>query len=339
MTRQRKPTIVDVAEAAGVSVATVSYVLSGKKPIGAKAQGRVRAAIERLNFRPNPNAQALKATRYHLLSVIVSDWRETIMLPMLQGIESAARERDYHLTVNSLEEFGNDLGAAMDHLVKKAIDGVLFVSGVAFDEPLCFPPMDVPLVGVNRPVGTNAPTVLCDHADGGYRAARHLLEQGVTRPAIITGPMSRAANRNRLAGFTRALDDEGIDLPEELVYVGDFESSGGKTGLAALLERNPGVDGIFCTNDAMAAGAIAAAIEAGVPVPQRVRIVGFDNQKFASLLTIPLTSFSLPAEEMARTGVRALIDLVEGCAPLYTRLLVRSTLHPRASSNAKLTEN
>ena len=333
MTNRGRPTIVDVAKAAGVSVATVSYVLSGKRPIGPEATERVRRAIGELNYRPNPNAQALKATRNNLISVMVSDWREMIILPMLEGIESAARERGYHLTFNSTKEFDEDLPAAIDHLVKKAIDGVLFVSGIAHEEPLDgFPPLEIPVVGVNRPVRDEAPAVLCDNADGGYRAARHLLEAGATRPAVVAGPMDRAANRNRLAGFRRALDEAHIDLPDELIFMGDFEAPSGATGLASLLEHTPAVDGVFCTNDAMAAGAIAHATRAGLDVPRRVRILGFDNQKFASLLSVPLSSFSLPGETMARTGVRTLISMVEDASAPFTRIMVRSELHAREST-------
>lgn len=332
MTRHGKPTIVDVAAAANVSVATVSYVLSGKRPIGRETQERVREAIAALSYRPNPNAQALRASKYHLLSVLISDWRESILLLMMQGIESAARERGYHLTVSSLEEFDNDTASAVEHLARKAIDGVLFVSGIAHDEPLLFPSVEVPIVGVNRPVGDNAPAILCDNVDGGYRAARHLLEQGSTRPAVIAGPISRAANRNRLAGFRRALADEGIELPDGLVFPGNFEASGGEAGLATLLAEDASIDGIFCTNDAMAAGALSRAIRDGVDVPGRVRIAGFDNEKFASLLPITLTSFSLPGDEMARTGAETLMDLVDGAEPLFTRLMIRSTLHCRQST-------
>jgi DNA-binding LacI/PurR family transcriptional regulator len=333
MTNRSRPTIVDVAKAADVSVATVSYVLSGKRPIGPAATARVHRAIGELRYRPNPNAQALKAVRNNAISVMVSDWRETIMLPMLQGAESAARERGYHLTINSTREFDDDLAAAVDHLVKKAIDGVLFVSGIAHEEPLdCLPHLHVPAVGVNRPISDAAPAVLCDNVDGGYRAARHLLDHGAMRPAIIVGPMNRAASRNRLAGFRRALAEASIDLPDELVFHGDFEAPSGARGLTALLAARPEVDSLFCTNDAMAAGAIGRATRSGIDVPGRVRVIGFDDQKFASLLSVQLSSFSLPGEEMARSGVRTLVSLIEGEAAVSTRVMVRSELHAREST-------
>ena len=332
MQRQSRPTIVDVARAAGVSVATVSYVLSGKKPIGEQTQLRVRDAIETLSYRPNPNAQGLKASRNHLLSVIVSDWRETLILKIIEGIESVAREHGYHLAVNSLEEFGNDVQQAVNHLTRRAIDGVIFASGVAHDRPLDVPGLDVPIVGVNRPIGESFPCVLCDNTDGGYRAARHLLEQGATSLAIIVGPDDRAASRNRLTGFKRALKDEGIRLPSNRVYRGNFESESGYQGLLQLIAHSPDLDGLFCTNDTMAAGAIAAAMRTGIRVPEQLRIIGFDNEKFASLLPIPLTSLSLPGVEMARTATQTLIGLIEDREALFTQVKVRSVLHERAST-------
>jgi LacI family transcriptional regulator len=337
VTRKRRPTIVDVAEAAEVSVATVSYVLSGKRPIGKPTQDRVRKAIRKLGYRPNPNAQGLRAVQSFVIAVIVSDWRESILLPMLQGVESVARERGYHLNLNSLEEFDNDLASAVDFLSKKAVDGMLYISGIASEEPLKLPRTGTPRVGVNRPLDKRSPAVLCDNTDGGYRAARHLLEQGCLRPAVIAGPMERAANRNRLEGFREALNEHGVVLPDSLIYTGDFEAPSGAAGFAALMSRPAPPDGIFCTNDAMAAGALSRAAEDDVPVPQKVKIIGFDNERFDPLLPIPLSSFEVPGTEMARTAAETLIAMVEASPIHFEKVRVRSTLHPRKST-ARLNE-
>lgn len=339
MDRVKKSTIVDVAAAANVSVATVSYVLSGKRSIGKETQARVRAAISDLDYRPNPNAQGLKATRNNLLSVLVTDWKETFVLPILRGVESIARDSGYHLMVNSIAEFDNDTSAAIDHLQRRAVDGVLFVSGIGSDDPLYVSyGGDLPVVGVNRPFTEDGPAILCDNVDGGYRAARHLLEAGCVRPAAIMGPLERSASRNRLEGFRRALNDEGIDLPDALVYRGDFEAPSGAEGLIALRAAAANVDGIFCANDHMAAGVVAKAIRTGLAIPDEIRLIGFDDQKVASLLPVSLTTFGLPAAEMAVTGTQTLIGMIEGDRPLFTRVLVRSKLTVRESTT-KLSEN
>lgn len=329
----RPPTITDVAREAGVSVATVSYVLSGKRPIGEATRTRVLDVIARLRYRPNPNAQGLKSGRTNLLNVTVSDWRERSISPMIRGIEAAAKAHGVHLIVNSCEEFDNDLSAVFDHVARRRVDGVLFAAGIAAAEPFPeFPHIDIPLVGINRPVTPAAPAVLCDQSDGGYQAAEHLLAAGSRCPAVVTGPPERAASRERVDGFRRGLAAQGIELTADLVYQGDFEADSGSEGIRTLRAARPGVDAVFCTNDTMAAGAVRAALEDGIRLPEEVRIVGFNNRKFTEMFPVPITSLEIPLEEMGRAATETLLELIAGGTPRFTRLLVRSTLHVRESS-------
>lgn len=329
----KPPTITDVAREAGVSVATVSYVLSGKRPIGEATRNRVLEIIARLRYRPNPHAQGLKSGRTNLLNVTVSDWRERSISPMIRGIEAAAKAHGVHLIVNSCEEFDNDLAAVFEHVARRRVDGVLFASGIAAAEPFPdFPDIDIPLVGINRPVTAAAPAVLCDQSDGGYQVAEHVLSAGSRCPAVITGPPDRAASRERVEGFRRGLAAHGIELTEDLIYEGDFEAHSGSEGIRALRALRPDVDAIFCTNDTMAAGAVSAALQDGVRLPGEVRIVGFNNRKFTEMFPVPITSLAIPLEEMGRLATETLLELIAGGAPRFTRLLVRSTLHQRESS-------
>ncbi len=329
----RRPTILDVARAARVSPATVSYVLSGNRPIGAQTRQRVNRVIQELGYQPNNHARALKSNKHRTISVIVEDFVEDFVFPIIRGVEAYAAEQEYALVVATSALFGYDFRETVEFARNRGVDGLIYVSGISNHEAFeQVEGIDVPQVGLNRPAPADAPTILCDNSGGGRRAAEHLVEAGATTLAIIAGPQDRDAAEDRLRGFREYLAQREMPLPDSRVFYGSFDTPSGHTALHALLDLEPQIDGVFCANDDMAAGAMNAALERGVAVPDDLKVVGFDNQKFTAFWPTPISTFSLPMEQMGRMGANALFSALAGTDVGYSRMYVRSTLVPRAST-------
>ncbi len=324
----------DVARAAGVSPATVSYVLSGKRPISEATRKRVRRIIDELGYRPNHDARALKSTRSKTIGVLASDFTEISVSEIILSIEQIACQNEYHIFFVSGMEFDYDVKEALAFLMRRRLDGVIILFGVTSDQPVgTIGEIDIPLVSINRPASEAHPCILPDNYNGGYRAAEHLLSAGCTRVGLVTGPKERFSSRERARGFLACLKDSGRRFPRKLQYAGDFEYDSGAAGLERLLEVNPDMDGLFCANDMMAAGAVTAAGRLGVAVPERLKIIGFDNRDFSGLWPTPFSTLDAPFEEMGRASVNTLLSMIDGNTRETGITYIKATLVPRRSTS------
>ncbi len=325
--------ITDVARAAGVSPATVSYVLSGKRTISKKTKKKVRRIIEKMGYIPNANAQALKSHKNMTVGLLVSDFKEPAVPKIILGVEKVARDKNYHIFYTSGTEFDSNIREAVSFLTRRRLDGLIVVFGITSNyEEHDLDEIDLPLVCINTPMSKRFPTVYPDNFKGGYEAGEHLLASGCRRPAMIAGPRSRFASEQRLAGFTQALQDRELELPDECLFFGDFEYQSGKNGLTELIKRNGEIDGIFCADDMMAAGAMNAAWEHKLSVPGDIKILGFDNLALSAIWPVPISTFSQPVEEMGRIGIAALFNLIENKTLECSTIKVECTLLPREST-------
>ena len=325
--------ITDVAKAAGVSPATVSYVLSGKRPISEATKLRVCKTIEKLGYRPNQDARALKSSTYKTIGVLAMDFSEVSVSEIILSIEQVACRNEYHIYFVSGMEFDYDVKDALAFLLRRSLDGVIILFGITSDQPVgSIGDVDIPLASINRPISEEHPCILPDNYDGGYRAAAHLVGAGCTRIGLISGPDVRFSSRERVRGFTEGLKDSGRRLYKKLTYTGDFNFDSGGEGLVRLLDLNPDMDGLFCANDMMAAGAVTEAGKLGVPVPDRLKIIGFDNRDFSGLWPVPFSTFTAPFKEMGRAGVNILLSMIREDTYEPGISYIKNALVPRRST-------
>ncbi len=325
--------ITDVAKAAGVSPATVSYVLSGNRPISEETKQRVLKVIDKLGYQPNPNARALKSSTYKTIGVLASDFAEVSVSQIILSIEQIACQNDYHIFFVSGMEFDYDVKAALSFLMRRSLDGVIILFGVTSDRPVeSIGKVEVPLVSINRPVDDTRPCILPDNYDGGYRAALHLIDAGCGRIGLISGPTSRFASRERERGFKDALKEIGRRFLKKLEFRGDFNYHSGGEGVEALVKANPDLDGLFCANDMMAAGAVTKAMEMSVPVPERLKVIGFDNRQFSGIWPIPISTLTSPFEEMGRASVTMLLSMIRSEPYEKGITYIKNSLVPRRST-------
>ena len=326
--------ITDVAKAAGVSPSTVSHVLSGNRPISKATRERVLSIIKKLGYTPNPNARAMKSSVTGIIGFFAADITELFVTEIIRGVESVIVPNRNHLLLVSGAEFDNDPKQAMEFLLSRRIDGAIISYGISMDESdPGFKKLKIPMVFINRDVNESIPCIIPDNYLAGRDVARHLSERRVKRVAIIGGPKNRSASDNRIRGFLDAADELGMNVPEENIRHAPFTFDGGKKEMLQLIDEKREFDGLFCANDYIACGAMAAAGIHDLSIPEELKVIGFDDREFAKFWPTPITTMSQPLYEMGRLSAQYLQDLISGGKEIPRLTTLSSTLILRESSS------
>lgn len=332
----------DVAEAAGVSVATVSHVLRGTKRVTPAVGARVRAAAEALGYVPNGQASALRTGRTGVIGVALPDLTNPFVAAMLHAVEAAARAAGFLVMVH---DTGNDLllePTALGRLVALRVDGIVWVpahdqggarlmrtvgrTGPGARRELPLP--DVPLVTVDQPVA-DRDAVFSDHVSGGTLVAAHLKALGARRVALLHGASGVTSSRARRRGFLTEWDP--------LTPVWEAQSGFGPELPGAVVRRlrGGGFDAVACANDAVAVAVIRTLERDGVRVPRDVSVVGFDDVLLARLVSPQLTTVRQPLGAIGAAAVRLLVERMADRARAARQVVLPVELVVRGSTAAK----
>lgn len=314
----RAASIHDVAQRAGVSPSTVSKALNGAPHVTPATRNRVLEAAAALGYRPNSIARSLKLKRTRTIGLITDDLGDAFTMPMMRGIEVAAMELG--VSVFLCNSYGDRDGerAHLDALLDKQVDAIILMSGYRVRERGApARALDgLPVVYLYQHTSAvPVPCIVPDDVGGGALAAGHLLELGHTNVAMINGPQHFQAARDRVVGFSAALEHGGIRLSDDLVSGGDWSMVTGYQAARRFLERPDRPTAIFCASDVIALGAIAAAYERQLRVPEDLSIVGFDDRRLASQAQPPLTTIALPLFEMGRIAGSLAVGLATPGVP------------------------
>ncbi len=305
----------DVADLAGVSIKTVSRVLNNEPHVQEKLRRKVRDAAQTLDYVPSQSARSLRGSRSYNINLVCHMAGSNYVNSIQFGAVIACQELGYQLSISLLENLTSksiaDIRAAFDVLVRRnRPDGVVLLAPYANDEKIGFVLNDlgIPVVRVG-PVDLQTKGIMVEIDD--YQAAievvRHLADLGHKRIGFVRGSEDQRATHVRHSGFTVAMEAAGLELHEDLVRPGAFDfSSGYEAGLHFLsLEDRP--TAIFSSNDDMAAGLIAAFIEAGLKVPEDMSVVGFDDADIATRMRPFLTTVRQPLSDLGGTAVSELV--------------------------------
>jgi len=325
-------TIVDVAKAAGVSPATVTHTLNGKRPVGEATRKKVLEAIEQLGYVPSWSASRMKRGNSGIIGCLAADITETFVNQIVRGIEHGLSGGQYSLFFVSGVEFGNDLKKAYNFLKSHKVEGILFCHHIPIwkEFNLDTQNSDIPIVSINM-AAQEMISVVVDNTTGGYQAAEHLYGCGMRHPAMICGPEDRLSVQDRLKGFSQRAKELNLQMPSDSYY-GNYDFDHGLEAVKHLMKDHPETDGIFCANDYIAAGAISALQKMNIHIPNQVRVVGFDNRDFSEFWNTPITTFELPLQEMGMLGVSLLKQVINTGAYSKQKHVLQSKLIPRQSS-------
>jgi len=309
-----------VAALAGVSAATVSRVVNGSARVSPPVRAAVQCAIERLGYVPNRAARSLVTRRSDSVALVVREPVEFgvtdpyLSKMIIASSQCAVRTGRQLVVMIAQDDEGHD--SVTDYVRAGHVDGVVLIS-VHADDPL---PQQlrragVPLVICGRPAThlRGFCSVDVDNLSGSRMAAGRLLERGRRTVATIAGPTDMTASLDRLQGFRATLREAGLE--PELVAFGDYTRQSGERAMRDLLQRSPGLDGVFVASDLMAVGALRALRSTGRRVPQDVALVGFDDVEMAEHTDPPLTTVRQPVAEQARVLMRCLARQIAGGGP------------------------
>lgn len=292
------PTLRDVARLAGVSTATVSFVINDTKPVAAGTRARVEAAIAALGYRRSPSARALRTGRHHAIGLLLPDLINPFFPALAQAVTEAAWARGHALILAGGGGGQAEETEALAALSERA-DGIIWIPGSP--DPMGRP--SVPAVILDRPSASLGAfdSISADHHAGGVAAARLLRRLGRRRIGLLAGPGDSPSAAGRRDGFLAAIDAADLLWQCEAPFALDLPEA-----VAARL-RDPALDAVFAASDVMAIGVLRRLRDQGVAVPEDVAVIGFDDIPWAALVEPPLTTIRQPVAELGDRAVATLI--------------------------------
>ncbi len=324
--------IKDVAEAAGVSTATVSRVLSDKPHVSPKIRKKVLAAVERLNYRPNRVARSLRVQQSNIIGLIVSDIRNPFFTFVSRAVEDVTYQHGLSIFLCNSDENPDKEAMYLNHMRDENVAGVILSptrqTADNFAETV---KLDLPMVIIDRRVkDVELDTVLTDNIDSARKIVEHLIQNGHTRIAALFG-VGSTTGRERRQGYLNALQQHGLPpLPELAFYVEAREEEGYKAA-RKLLQGSTSPDAIFTSNGLLSLGAYRAIRDKGLRIPQDIGFASFDETVWTPLVDPPITVIQQPTYAIGQTAIELLLKRLDDHSRPTSEVILKSKLVVRQS--------
>jgi LacI family transcriptional regulator len=294
-----------VAQKAGVSVNTASRAINNKPDISIETKKLVLKIAKELGYIRNAAAVALRTKKTGTIGVVIEDNRNPFYAEVLNGMEVAAREKNYHIILTNTQRDYKKEEEAINLLLAKRVDGLLIDPVQDRNDDInSLVEANIPFVVVGRDFeNIELDAVYNDEVKGGFLATEYLIKKGHKRIALIDGFLYKSPAKGRLEGYKKALKKYGISMDDALVSVGDIDVKDGYEKTKQMLGKNLDFTAIFAYNDMMAFGAMQAIKEKGLRIPEDIGVVGYDDILFSSLISPSLTTIRLKKTELGAESV------------------------------------
>jgi LacI family transcriptional regulator len=302
-------TVANVAQRAGVSVATAGRVLSGTGYASEEARRAVLEAAREIGYVPNQIARSLRTRRTQLAGLLIGDVENSFYSSIAKNVESVAKDAGYHVVLCNSNDDPNTEKEYLQLLEGMRVDGIIITpTGRNASYLRRLGEKGTTIVQIDRRVdGLKADAILLDNAAGARAAVSHLIEAGHSRIGLLTGPPDLLTARDRQAGYERALSEHDIAIAPELIRAGSFLHDHAVEAATALLRLNPQPTAIFAANNVLAEGCFVALSAAGMKVPKDMSVVAFDDVPWMSMVNPQLTAVRQPVADMARSAAEVLL--------------------------------
>jgi len=301
-----KTTIRDVAKKANVSVATVSRVLNGTANVNNNKKRKVEIAIEELGYRPNSIARSLSKKQTNTIGLILPSIVNPFFNEIAEAVENRAHFRGYKVILcNSNNDYEKEKNYIRS-LIQNQVDGFVIISDNKAESNLKVPVVYLDRYGMD--MDQKHPIIRSNHYQGGYQAAKHLIDKGCRKIAYIGKKKLHDDKNERIDGFIDAAEDYAIDW-ESIHCEYDYDS--GSKGVSELFKRRQDIEGIFAGNDLIAYAVIREAFDRNIKIPEELQLVGYDDILFSKLLTPALTTIAQSVKTLGKLAVDVIVEILD----------------------------
>ena len=326
----------DIAEELNVSVVTVSKVLRNQGDISEATRRRVLKLAKQLNYQPNFVARSLVTRKTFLVGLVFPDLMHSFFAEIAHGVSRIMRANGYNIVISYSEEDADVERREIEGLLSRRVDGLIVASAQPPRQTSIFRRIEadkVPYVLIDRRVmGAKANFVGVSDETIGRVATEHLIAQGCRRLAHIRGP-GTATGLGRRDGFVQACSEKGIVTPANWMVAGTHTDDSGFQGMQKLLAGRTKPDGVVCYNDPVAAGALRAALAAGLRVPEDIKVIGAGNVHYSDFLRVPLSTVDQHSTAIGESSANLLLELISAKTPPKPRaVLLEPSVVARESS-------
>lgn len=336
MNQKQETTIHDIARELNISASTVSRALNNNPLISEATRKKIRETAEKMGYRPNVMAANFRTKRTNTIGVIVPLINRHFFSSVISGIEDIAYKQGFAVTISQSNDRFEKEDKIAHTLFANRVDGLILSIGMetkTFDHLKLFAERKIPLVFFDRVVDEiKAHKIVVDDFGGGFRATKHLIEQGAKRIAHIGGPLNLKIYEARQNGYFEALKQAGYKIDETLVVHNSLTRKDGTNAAKKLMEQKNRPDAIFCANDTTALSTIIYLHENGYKVPGDVAIVGFSNEPFSEVVTPSISTIKQPGFLMGQKAAALIIDQINNKTTEYQTITMPTELIVRESS-------
>jgi LacI family transcriptional regulator len=333
-------TIKDVAKKAGVSIATVSFIINESKPTSEETRRKVLKAIKSLDYHPSRPARQLVSKKTGNIGFILTDDHflrtEPFYTRIFLGTEFEARDGHYYILLTTVKSNFNELDPLPRFALNKSVDGIIVAGKIPTNLLEKLSLLNLPIVFVDFvPPENSYPLVLIDNVHGAILATNHLIQLGHKKIAFIGADIEHPSLNDRLIGYKQALEKAAIPIDDNLIITDTVypDRQNGYKSAQKLFEKNRDVTAIFSCNDAMALGVMHYLKDNGYKIPEEVSLIGFDDVEADLLLEPSLTTVRVPKIELGAEALRLMVDLLKNKESINKKIVVQVELIVRESTS------
>jgi len=327
----KNATIKDVAALAGVSIATVSRYINNSSYVSEEIAERISNAINELDYVPNSVAISLKKTKTKTIGIIIPELYNVSFMDTVQAISDVAMLNGYQPIILSSDDDSESESKALDFLLSKRVDGLIIAAAGGNEEKILkINKSKIPVVlldrdDINDDKNVLIDSVVLDNFNGSYKMLNYLISLGHKRIAIIAGKKNSVISNERLRGYIKALEHNGIDVNDEYIYFGHFGFESGYKLAREIIMSPLRPTAIYTVNNILALGVISALNEMNMPIPKSMSVCAFGDFKYSGVLNPTLTVINQMAYNIGETTAKLLLEKIHSSETWKPRRIVIET--------------